>query len=71
MNEINTDCIYDQTVELYNNRHRKLTISRIVKETDLSWNFVSSFAIRKPANVERIQKLREYLLKYKTKPELV
>lgn len=63
--------LYTETCHLYHNRHRKLTISRMVKETNLPWNFVANFAQREQKNNDKIITLRNYLLRYIEKPELI
>jgi hypothetical protein len=63
--------LYDETCELYINRHRRLTISRMVKETKLPYNFVANFAQREQKNIEKVIKFRDYLKKYHDNPDLV
>lgn len=63
--------LYNETCELYINRHRRLTISRMVKETNLPYNFVANFTQREQKNNEKIIKFRDYLKHYHDNPDLV
>lgn len=63
--------LYYNTCYYYINRHRKLTISRMVKETKLPYNFVANFTQREHKNSEKIIKFRDYLKHYYDNPHLV
>lgn len=70
--QLKNGSLYNETMELYVNRHRKLTIGRLVKETGLPWNFVCNLSQRVPTKSDhKLQQLHDHLKRYVDNPHLI
>lgn len=70
--QITNGSLYNETLQLYVNRHRKLTIGRLVKETGLPWNFVGNLPQRVPTKSDhKLQVLYDHLKRYENNPDLI
>lgn len=66
--------LYEATLKLYDNRHRKLTMHRLASETGLKFYFVAHLRYNIPVTDETLKKveiLHDKLVWYENNPDKI